>query len=264
MSLSVIILCKNEAANLPDCIASVKPLADEIIVIDGESTDDSPQIARSLGAKVFLLDAWDGWGKRRQQAQELCSCEYVMHLDADERLSADGIQEIRHALSDGAENIILALPRITSLFGSDIHHCGWYPDYVLRIYKRSYTHYDDARVHEKLIVPDDAQVVYLKEPLRHFSYPYFQRYIEKQASYITAFGENNKRHKRSLSLFMIPVRGLFSFIRTYLFKGGFLDGKAGLWLSISTATYTVNKYLALYLKVNNKPLRQKDIEEKRK
>ena len=87
MSLSVIILCKNEAANLPGCIGSVRDLADEIIVIDGESTDDSPQIARSLGAKVFLLDSWEGWGKRRQQAQDLCSCDYVMHLDADERLT---------------------------------------------------------------------------------------------------------------------------------------------------------------------------------
>ena len=131
----------------------------------------------------------------------------------------------------------------------------WYPDYVLRLYKNSYTHYDDALVHEKLEVPKNAKIIYLKEPMIHYSYRTLEQYFDKQKTYELAFGENKFKKGKKVNLLSIPFRALFGFIRIYFIKKGFLDGKIGLWLAISVAAYVTNKYLALYMAQNNEKLK---------
>ncbi|MBO8414946.1 MAG: glycosyltransferase family 2 protein [Proteobacteria bacterium] len=255
MSLSVIILTKNESHNIAECIASTKGLADEVLVIDGESTDDTREVAAQAGGRVIEIPAWEGWGRKRQQAQEHAACDYVLFLDADERLTEKGKAELKQALEKAQGNEIFALPRHNHLFYESIRHCGWYPDYVLRCCRRDYTHYNDARVHEHLLQPEGCKVVYLKEPLLHYTYQSMQQCLEKQKNYALNFAEEKSGRGKSVRLISIPLRGLFTFIRVYFLRQGFLDGRWGFWNALSSATYTVNKYLALYAKNHDKRMR---------
>lgn len=255
MSLSVIILTKNESHNIADCIKSTKGLADEVLVIDGESTDDTREAARKAGGTVVEIPSWEGWGRKRQQAQKHASCDFILHLDADERLTEKGKEELRQAMAAAKGNEIFALPRHNHLFYESIKHCGWYPDYVLRCYRRDYTQYNDARVHEHLLQPAGCKVVYLKEPLLHYTYQSMQQCLEKQKNYALNFAEEKDGRGKKVGVYSIPLRGLFTFIRVYFIRKGFLDGSWGFWNAMSSATYTVNKYLALYAKNHDKRMR---------
>lgn len=258
MSLSVIILTKNESRNIRECIESTRGFADEVLIIDGESTDDTCEIAQQAGACVVLLDSWRGWGIKRQEAQLHASGDYVLFLDADERLTAAGREELRQALAHADGSEIFALPRHNHLLGESIRHCGWYPDYVMRCFKKSRTSFNDARVHEHVIVPEGCRVVYLKEPLVHYTYQSVSQCLEKQKNYALAFAAERAAHGRKVSLPGIMLRGIFTFIRVYVLRRGFLDGRWGLWNALSTATYNVNKYLALYARSHGKCLQLKD------
>ena len=244
-TLSVVVLTRNERHNLSACLNSLGDLADEIIVLDGFSTDGTPELAASLGARVVLEPRWEGWGRRRQLAQQHCSCDYVMHLDADERLTPELVAELREALSHAGPATVLALPRLTELFGTPIRHCGWYPDYVYRVYPRCFTHYDDALVHEKLLLPAGTELIHLKNHLRHYSYPDIAGFLRKQSFYALCYGRDNKHHATHVSLALIPLRAMAAFGKSYFIKRGFLDGWAGLWLSLAQGAYVVYKYLAL-------------------
>ena len=255
MKLSVIILTRNEAHNIKDCIASVGDLADEIIIIDGESTDDTVEIAKNLGAKVVLFDTWQGYGPRRQEAQKHAKGQWILQLDADERLTPKLRDEIKEALGKAQGNEIFAIARESYLLSQKIKHCGWYPDYVQRLYKNDFTHYNAALVHEKLEVPKGAVIKYLKNPMTHYSYISLAQYFDKQKNYALAYGENRFNKGDKVSLISIPLRALFAFIRVYFLKKGFLDGKYGLWLAISVSSYVTNKYLSLYMAQNKQKLR---------
>lgn len=255
MRLSAIVLTKNEERNIKDCLESLLDFADEILVIDSQSSDETVPIATKLGVKVINIDTWQGWGIKRQEAQKFCQGDWILHLDADERLTPKLKEELNSYLEKASGNEIFAIPRANHLFGQRISHCGWYPDFVLRCYKKSFTSYNDAKVHEHVLTPQGSKIIYLKEPLIHYTYQTVDQCFFKQKNYSLAFAEQKDSKGKKVSLLSIPFRGLFSFIRVYLLRGGILDGKWGLWNAISTATYTVNKYLALYAKNHNKDLR---------
>ncbi len=253
--ISVIILTRNESANITDCIESARELAFEILVVDGQSSDDTREKARAAGARVVDLDSWQGWGIKRQQAQQLTAGDYILHLDADERLTPALCSELRAALKQAQGNEIFALPRCNHLFGQRIRYCGWYPDYVKRCYKKSFTMFNDARVHEHLLEPEGSVTVYLQQPLLHYTYQSMQQCLEKQKNYALHFAEEKTARGKKVSLTSIPLRGLFTFIRVYLLRRGILDGRWGFWNAVSSASYTVNKYLALYVKQQGCTLR---------
>lgn len=253
--LTVIILSKNEAANIQDCVASVRDIASEILVADGESTDNTRELAREAGATVLELPVWQGWGHKRREAQQHATKDYILHLDADERLTPELKAELKEALSKATGTEIFAIPRANHLFGERIRHCGWYPDYVLRCYRRQFTQYNEAKVHEKLLLPEGARIVYLRNPLIHYTYASVEQCLNKQKNYALSFAEDRVRRHKTVSLWTIPLRGLFTFIRVYFLRQGFRDGRWGLWNAISSATYTVNKYLALYAAAHDKKVR---------
>lgn len=262
MSLSVIILTKNEAANIAQCIQSTQGLADEIVVFDSRSDDATAAIAQKLGAKVFQGKGSEGWGQKRQEAQSLTTGDWILHLDADERLTPGLIEELKKHLSEAKGTEIFAIARANHLFSSPIRHCGWYPDYVLRCYKKDHTSYNDAKVHEHVEVKQDSKVIYLKEPMLHYTYRDLEQCLTKQRNYALAFAREKHAKGKKVSLWTVGLRGLFSFIRVYIIRKGFLDGRWGLWNAFSTSTYTMNKYLALYVKQQGKPLSQSDLAEK--
>ena len=253
-SVSVIILTRNESANIVDCIRSTDGLASEVLVIDGQSTDDTCQKAQEAGARVVKLTTWEGWGHKRQQAQLAASGTYILHLDADERLTPPLKAELSVALAKAQGNEIFALPRHNHLFGQSIAHCGWSPDYVLRCYRNDYTKFNDAKVHEHVLVPADGKVVYLKAPLLHYTYQSMEQCLRKQMNYALHFAQEKDERGKRVALCSIPLRGLFTFMRVYILRRGFLDGRWGLWNAISSASYTVNKYLALYAQNKGKRL----------
>ncbi len=247
MNISVIILARNEEKNVGDCIKSLAPLCAEIIVLDDHSNDKTCEIAKSLGARVESVpESVTGFGEKRQYATALATHDVVFHIDSDERLQEKLIQEIEECVSCMESNEVIEIPRLTYLFGKPIRHCGWYPDYVRRIYNRKHTNFSKELVHESVPLKKDSRVKRLKTPLIHYSYPTLESYYKKQAIYPVLWGREKARHGKRTSLLSIPFRALFFFIKTYFIRFGFLDGKAGLWLSLANMSYECSKYLCLY------------------
>jgi glycosyltransferase involved in cell wall biosynthesis len=153
MPLSVIIITRNESANIVACLESVA-FADEVIVLDGQSTDDTVALAQKQGAKVFLADSWEGFGPQKNKALSFASHEWVLSIDADERVSADLSLEIKRVLSQPSFTLY-DIPRLTNFCGQWIHHCGWRPDRVTRLFQKHTARFSDDVVHEKLLSLED-------------------------------------------------------------------------------------------------------------
>lgn len=247
MELSVIILAKNEEANIKACIESVLPFKAEIIVLDDGSSDRTSELAKELGARVESVPKGvTGFGDKRRYATGLASHDVVFHLDSDERVQKELVHEIERELLHMSPNDIFMIPRLTYLFGKPIRHCGWYPDYVRRIYNRKHTDFSNVLVHESVLIKKDSVVRRFSIPLLHFSYPTLESYYKKQAVYPVLWGREKARQKKRTSLASIPLRAVFFFLKTYIVRLGFLDGKAGLWLSLANMSYECSKYLCLY------------------
>lgn len=243
-SLSLIVITKNEGSNLEDCLASVAGLADEIVVVDSGSSDNTLDIARQLGAVVLETD-WPGFGPQKNRALDLASGEWVLSLDADERLTPELKAEIRAVLAAPGDCNCFALPRLSWYCGRFMRHSGWYPDHVDRLFRRGTARFSDARVHERLL--PEGPVTALKTPMVHYSFRDFSAVLKKVDAYSSLSArEAYARGKRSSVLGALG-HGLWAFIRTYVFKAGFLDGSHGLALAISNAEGSYYRYLKIWL-----------------
>lgn len=247
MKISVIILTKNEEANIKECIGSILDLDCEIIIFDDHSNDKTCEIAQNLGARVEKVpDGMVGFGEKRRYVTKLASEDVVLHLDSDERLTPKLIKQIEQCIDSLQENEVVEIPRLTYLFNKPVRHCGWYPDYKRRIYNRKHTDFSEALVHEDVVIKKNTLLKKLQAPILHYSYPTLESFYKKQALYPVLWGqEKTKRHKTT-SLISIPFRAFFFFLKTYVLRLGVLDGKIGLWLSIANMNYECSKYLCLY------------------
>ena len=189
-SLSVVMIAKNEAALLPDCLQSVN-WADEVIVLDSGSQDDTAAIAESLGAKVFINRNWQGFGKQRQLAQSYASCDYVLMIDADERVTPELRRAIEQVLNAADDDQIYSLGRRNLFLGRFMRHSGWYPDRVNRLYARERYRYNDDLVHESLDT-HGARIVPLQGDLLHLTCRDFFTFQRKQLHYAQEWA--NQRH----------------------------------------------------------------------
>ncbi len=247
MDLTVIVLTRNEERNIRQCIESALPLGEEILVLDEHSTDATCSIARSLGARVIdVPDGVSGFGPKRRCAVSRARTDLVLHLDADERLTPELIGEIKAILPRLSKESVVEIPRLTYLFGRPIRHCGWYPDCKRRLYDRRHTDFDEKLVHEDVPLKDGSKVVTLSHPLLHYSYPSLEDFWRKQGTYPVLWGRDRAARGKRCTLASIPFHALFFFIKTYVIRRGFLDGRAGLWLSIANMGYEASKYLSLY------------------
>ena len=240
-SLSVIIVAKNESHNIVECVQSCA-FADEILVLDSGSTDGTPELARQAGAKVIQTD-WPGYGPQQQRGIAMAQSDWVLSLDADERINADlqaEIQEaIRATLADGYR-----LPRISSFCGQFILHSGWRPDYTLRLVKTKLASFTDHFLHAHMTVYGTKAD--LKHPIVHYSYRDLRDVLDKLDRYSTGNAKDmwTKGH-HSVGLGQALSHGLWAFVRTYILRAGFLDGTTGLMLAIYNAECTYYKYLKL-------------------
>ena len=246
-SLSVIIITKNEAVNIRACIESVA-WADEIIVVDSGSSDATVEICRELGAQVYVHD-WPGFGMQKNRALGYATKDWVFSIDADERVTHELREEIQSAMQRGqAEGY--EIPRLSSFCGRYMRHSGWYPDYVLRLFRRGSGKFSDDLVHERVIL--NGPIAKLQQLLLHESFRDLEQLLAKINHYSTAGAQMLHRKNRTASLKKAVGHALWAFFRSYFLRAGFLDGREGFMLAVSTAEGTYYRYLKLMLLAEKK------------
>ena len=253
--LSAILITRNEAHNLEDCLASLQGLADEIVVVDTHSNDATVSIAQRFGAKVAQPDDWPGFGPQKNRALALATQPWILSIDADERVSPELAAEINlligRAQPDGIrldseekQYSAYEIPRKSWYCGKFIQHCGWRPDYVLRLFRKSNAKFSDDLVHERVITTD--AISQLKNHLLHYSYLDFSQVLVKVEAYSSAAAQQAFSRGERGSIGKGIAHGAWAFFRTYVLRAGFLDGVHGLALSISNAQTSYYKYVKLW------------------
>jgi glycosyltransferase involved in cell wall biosynthesis len=215
--------------------------ADEIVVVDSGSADRTPEIARRFTQRVYD-ERWHGFGAQKNLALSYATGEWVLSLDADEWVSEALRDELKAAVQAPAFDAY-RVPRSSSFCGRFLKHSGWWPDHVTRFFRRGKARFSDDRVHERVIV--DGRTGTLKAPLRHESYRTLDQVIEKMNRYSSLAAEDLHARGRSASVLTALYKGAWAFVRTYLLRAGFLDGREGLMVAVATAESTYYRYLKL-------------------
>jgi glycosyltransferase involved in cell wall biosynthesis len=240
--LSAIIITRNEAANIGECLDTLA-FCDERIVVDCGSTDGTIDTARGKGARVVHHD-WSGFGPQKNFALSLAAGDWVLSIDADERVTPELAQAIKTAMTDaGADSF--ELPRLSSFCGRPMRHSGWYPDYVLRLFRRGKARFDDAMVHERVIC--DGAVKRLDKPLIHHPVLKLEDALSRMDRYSTASAEALVASGRSVWFFTGLTHGFFAFFKTYVLRLGFLDGAEGFLLAVANAEGSYYRYTKAWL-----------------
>ncbi|PJG83541.1 glycosyltransferase family 2 protein [Caviibacterium pharyngocola] len=251
-TISVAMIVKNEQQDLAACLDTVKDWVNEIVILDSGSSDNTQEIALQYGAKFYVNTDWQGFGKQRRLAQQYVTGDYVLWLDADERVSDTLRQSILSAVEKDAENTVYQLPRLSEVFGRQIKHSGWYPDYVVRLYRRDFARYGEELVHERVHYPADATVQKLSGDLYHYTYKDIHHYLVKSAGYAKAWAEQKAQAGKKGSLWQGVTHALGCFLKMYFLKAGFLDGKQGFLLALLSTHSTFVKYADLWLRTKDK------------
>jgi glycosyltransferase involved in cell wall biosynthesis len=242
LPLSIIIITLNEAENLAQCLASLANIAAEVVVVDSGSQDGTIEIARSAGARVILNTSWPGFGPQKNIALEAASCDWVLSLDADERLTDKLRAQIRAAIGEAGFDSY-EMPRLSYFCGKPIWHGGWYPDHVLRLFRRGCARFSDDLVHERVIA--EGQIGRLDTPLLHYSYRTIGDVERKVSSYSDAGARQLFARGKHSSRTKAAVHGAWAFLRTYVFRRGFLDGLAGYRIAKMNGRSSYLKYAKL-------------------
>jgi glycosyltransferase involved in cell wall biosynthesis len=238
VSLTVIIATKNEASNIEECIASVQ-FADEILILDSGSIDNTVDKAKAAGATVHSTD-WPGYGLQQLRGIGLSTGDWVLSLDADERISAELKEEILGAISNPVAQGY-RLPRRSSFCGQFICASGWVPDYTLRLVRRELAGFTDHFLHAHMTVRGSRAD--LHQPIIHYSYRSLDDVLEKLNRYSHGASLDLVNQGVSSGLTKAVAKGLWAFLRTYIMRAGFMDGQMGLVLAIFNAETTYYKYL---------------------
>lgn len=242
--LSVIIITKNEADNIEPCLRSVS-FADEVIVLDSGSTDDTVARARGMGAVVHVTDDWPGFGPQKNKALSLATHPWVFSIDADERVSDQLREEILAVVAKDEADVAYQIPRLTQFCGVWIRHCGWTPDLVLRLFRRDAARFSDDLVHEKVLLLKGGQGR-LASSLLHYSYPSPSHYWAKLERYSQAWARQRFERGQDTTMWRAAVAATVAFFRSYVFRLGFLDGSMGFAVCAMQAQATFGKYFVLY------------------
>ncbi len=236
--LSATIITRNEAANIRDCLRTLQ-WASEIVIVDQFSEDGTAEIARSLGAAVFE-EPWHGFAAQKNFAVDKAHGPWILSVDADERVTPGLRSEIEAILeADGPEDGY-HVARRNYFCGRWIRHGGWYPDYSLRLFRKGAGRFAERAVHERVVL--DGKTGYLRQPMEHFTYSSVEDYLSRMERYSRLAADEVVSGGHNPGWVSMVFRPLFTFIKMYGLKGGFLDGRAGFFLAISYAYYTFLKY----------------------
>jgi glycosyltransferase involved in cell wall biosynthesis len=243
-TLSVILITRNEEANLRDCLASLGGLAQQVVIVDTASTDGTIAIAQEFGATIAQPADWPGFGPQKNRALDLATGDWVLSLDADERLTPALQAEIAGVLEKPGNATCFAIPRLSWYCGRFIRHSGWNPDYVDRLFQRGTARFSDDLVHERLI--PSGSVVKLKNHMLHYSFMNYSQVLQKIDRYSSASAEQAFAKGKQSSPLAAIGHGAWSFFRTYFIRLGFFGWAPRLRLShLECTRYLLSLYQAL-------------------
>jgi len=243
--ISVVIICLNEEKNIGRCIDSVKDIADEVIILDSHSTDQTIDIAEKKGARV-IQEAFRGYIQQKNRAVELASYNYVLSLDADESLDPQLIQSIAQA-KQNLDSPAYRMNRLSNYCGRFIRHGSWYPDTKIRLFDRRLARWGGSNPHDKIILDGDVQVIHLRGNILHFSYRTIAEHVAQNNKFSTLAAESLFAKGKRTNLIKVFVNPTWAFFQSYVIRFGFLDGLFGLVIAIQIAHLTFLKHLKLYL-----------------
>ena len=242
--LTVVILTKNEEKNIVDVIENAKKVSDKVLIVDSGSTDKTVELAEANGAKV-VYRVWDNdFAAQRNFALEHVQTEWVLYLDADERINDELAEAIKNVAKDSKKAMYRFIRR-NSAFGKDFKYGVLGPDSVVRMFPKDKVHWED-KVHERPV--GDLPVITLQGFLKHYTYKDFDQYISKMNAYSTIGAQNYKDKNKKVGVVKdFVLRPFLAFFKMYVLKKGFLEGWLGFVLCLNYANYTLNKYIKLKL-----------------
>jgi glycosyltransferase involved in cell wall biosynthesis len=250
MKLSATVITKNEERNITRCLAALD-FADEIVVVDAESTDRTVALARQFTDKV-VINPWPGHKQQKNFAIDQASGDWILSLDADEVVTPELCSEIINARDAGFAGVDgYYISRKAFFLGKWIAHCGWYPDFHLRLFRKTNGRFGGLNPHD--IVELNGPTARFTNPMLHFTYPDLDTYIARLNSYTTIAADELFQRGKRFRLRQVTLSPLAMFAKMYLLKRGFLDGREGLLLSALSAYYVFVKYLKLWELSPGKP-----------
>ena len=244
VKVTATVITKNEEVHIADCLQSARQVADEIIVLDSGSTDRTVDIARQYADVVEVTD-WPGFGVQKQRALAKATGDWVLSIDADERVTPGLAREINHHLADPDADAY-KLPWAVTLYGTrlDFGRSGRAP---LRLFRREGVRFSDAMVHEKILIPEGRTVKTLRGRLTHYPHRDFGHALEKSAKYAWLGSQEKYRKGKTTRTLLYPTfRGLMTFIQIYFIRFGFLDGPVGFLVAVTYSQGSFNKYAGLW------------------
>lgn len=238
--ISVLVITKNEEKNIERCLKSVIQIAHEIIVVDSLSSDRTVEIAKTYTDKVYV-NPWPGYSKQKEFAISKTICDWVLWLDADEEISQELASEITNLdfKKDG-----YLIPRLVYYLGRWIRHCGWFPDYTLRLFRKEKGYFSDVLVHESFVM--DGEKEKLKNVIFHYPYSSISHHIDKMNGYTSLSAEQMLAKGKKGSVLSAFFHAFSRFIKMFVLKCGFLDGSQGFVISVLGSYYVFLKYIKLY------------------
>jgi glycosyltransferase involved in cell wall biosynthesis len=240
--LSLIVIARNEEAAIGRCLGSAA-FADEIVVVDNDSTDKTVEIARSFRAKVIKASDWPGFGPQKNRALKAATGDWVLSLDADEWVGPALSAAIKRVMADLDAADGYEMPRRSRFRGAIVHHGGWWPDHVLRLFRRERGRFSDDPVHERLIV--DGRVERLRAPIDHDAIADAADAREKASRYAEVAATELARKGVRSNWLKALGHAAWAFINTYFVRAGFLDGRAGFGVALYNTRYTWQKWWRL-------------------
>jgi glycosyltransferase involved in cell wall biosynthesis len=240
--ISAALIARNESANISEAIKSLS-FADQIVVADTGSTDDTVEIAQRLGAEVHSVE-FEGFGKTKNRALDFCRGDWVLFIDADERVTTELADKVLNTAGNESATSGFLINRLTYFLGKPVRHSGWYPDYVLRFFKRQNGKFSINLVHECVEV--DGTVGKLEGLLLHYSYRSLDQYLDKLNEYSSLSAKEMFENGKKFNILDLLFRPISTFFKMFVFKAGFLDGLNGFILAVLSSYHVFVKYAKLH------------------
>jgi glycosyltransferase involved in cell wall biosynthesis len=259
LKLSVVLITYNEEKNLERTLRAAWQVADEIVVLDSLSLDNTPAICAKYNVR-FFQEPWQGYAQTKNRANQLAAYDWILSLDADEELSPELIQSIlsfkRSPPQTPVAGIITRLPYYCGFW---IRHSGWNPDKKTRLFNRKWAYWEGKYIHEKIVFRIPVATVLLPGYCYHYTVHSLEEHLQVINKFSALQAEELASQSSSITFFHLGVKPFAEFIRSYIIKGGFRDGIPGLIVSSFNAFAKFLKYAQYWMKINQK---QKDREEK--
>lgn len=237
--ISVIIIAKNEAENIVECILSAQQISNDIIIADSGSTDNTQALVLQNGGRLLNL-TWQGYGHTRNEAAKIAVNNWIFALDADERITEKLAQDINNLLLNNT-NAVFGCKRENFLAAKKIQYGEWGRDKIYRLYNRQYASWDLMLVHET-VIGNNIEKILLNGSVLHYTMKDMAEYQTKSILYAKLSAKKYFENGKKASIIKRFISPIFSFIQNYIFRFGFLDGKEGFTIAYTSAIYNFNKY----------------------